>query len=120
MSITDHLKDIWNVNEIFKELQLPRFERLERKFPEVEWIKRENKDGHQYLSLYNWDKRIDHRHHALDALIIACTSDGIVNQLNHLNSQFGSLQQNGVSSQRFPYPCYHFKEKVGIACQILS
>lgn len=114
-AITDHLKDIWNVNEIFKELQLPRFERLERKFPEVEWIKRENKDGHQYLSLYNWDKRIDHRHHALDALIIACTSDGIVNQLNHLNSQFGSLQQNGVSSQRFPYPCYHFKEKVGIA-----
>lgn len=114
-AITDHLKDIWKVNEIFKELQLPRFERLERKFPDVEWIKRENKEGHQYLSLYNWDKRIDHRHHALDALIISCTSDGIVNQLNYLNSQFGSLQQNGVSSQRFPYPCYHFKEKVGIA-----
>jgi hypothetical protein len=39
------------------------------------------------LIIKNWSKRIDHRHHAIDALIIACTEPVHVNLLNDLNKE---------------------------------
>jgi len=35
--------------------------------------------------LKGYSKRFDHRHHAIDALIVACTRQGIIQQLNLLN-----------------------------------
>jgi CRISPR-associated endonuclease Csn1 len=37
------------------------------------------------LIIKDWSKRIDHRHHAIDALVIACTSQASIQQLNNLN-----------------------------------
>jgi len=42
------------------------------------------------LIIKGWSKRIDHRHHAIDALIIACTQPAHVKRLNDLNKE---LQQ---------------------------
>lgn len=33
----------------------------------------------------DWSKRDDHRHHALDAFVVACTSRSMVQRLNNLN-----------------------------------
>lgn len=111
--ITDHLKQTWRVNEIFKEIQLPRFERLEMLYPEIDWIKRiKDQDGRNVLQLYGWDKRIDHRHHALDAIIIACTTLGMINQLNQLNAIYGHLSENGIPAQRFPLPFHGFYSRL--------
>ncbi|MDD2965351.1 MAG: type II CRISPR RNA-guided endonuclease Cas9 [Bacteroidales bacterium] len=111
--ITDHLKQSWRLNEVFKEVQLPRFERLERLFPEVPWIQRvKDLQGHDVLQLYGWDKRIDHRHHALDAIIVACTTQSMVNQLNRLNALYGKLQAEGRPAQHFPLPFTGFYNRL--------
>lgn len=112
-TITDHLKQSWRLNEVFKEVQLPRFERLETLYPDIPWIQRvTDKEGHTVLQLYGWDKRIDHRHHALDAIIVACTTHSMINQLNRLNALYGQLQMEGKPSQHFPLPFTGFYSKL--------
>ncbi|MDB5277307.1 MAG: CRISPR-associated protein Csn1 family [Ferruginibacter sp.] len=39
------------------------------------------------LVIKNWSKRIDHRHHAIDALIVACTEQSHIQSLNNLNKE---------------------------------
>lgn len=39
------------------------------------------------LVIKGWSKRIDHRHHAIDALVIACTEPSHVKRLNDLNKE---------------------------------
>jgi CRISPR subtype II RNA-guided endonuclease Cas9/Csn1 len=39
------------------------------------------------LIIKNWSKRIDHRHHAIDALTIACTEPAHIKRLNDLNKE---------------------------------
>jgi CRISPR subtype II RNA-guided endonuclease Cas9/Csn1 len=39
------------------------------------------------LVIKGWSKRIDHRHHAIDALIIACTEPAHIKRLNDLNKE---------------------------------
>jgi CRISPR-associated endonuclease Csn1 len=39
------------------------------------------------LILKDWSKRIDHRHHAIDALIVACTEQAHIQRLNNLNKE---------------------------------
>lgn len=39
------------------------------------------------LVIKGWSKRIDHRHHAIDALVIACTEPAHVKRLNDLNKE---------------------------------
>lgn len=121
--ITDHLKQSWRLNETFKQVQLPRFERLQQLFSDVPWIQRTNDNqGHGILQLYGWDKRIDHRHHALDAIIVACTTYGMVNQLNRLNTLYGQLKAEGKPAQHFPLPFtgfYHRLEEV-LASMVVS
>ncbi len=39
------------------------------------------------LILKDWSKRIDHRHHAVDALVVACTEPAHIKRLNDLNQE---------------------------------
>lgn len=39
------------------------------------------------LVIKGWTKRIDHRHHAIDALVVACTEPAHVKRLNDLNKE---------------------------------
>jgi CRISPR/Cas system Type II protein with McrA/HNH and RuvC-like nuclease domain len=39
------------------------------------------------LIIKDWTKRIDHRHHAIDALVVACTEPAHVKRLNDLNKE---------------------------------
>lgn len=89
--ITDHLREHWGIAHLFKELLLPRFEALERKLQSqndspllVERVYDENLKKH-ILKLEGYSKRLDHRHHAADALVIACTKPSHIKRLNDLN-----------------------------------
>ena len=86
-SITDELKQKWGVGAIMKELLKERFERLERITGEqlVSYTMGEN--GERHIQLKGYEKRIDHRHHALDALVIACTSQNHIQYINTLEAQ---------------------------------
>jgi CRISPR-associated endonuclease Csn1 len=91
-AITSELKTKWGLHKKWKALLKPRFERLEqilnssRKEDEEKIVlidfNNETKDFH-FAKDY---KRIDHRHHALDALVIACTSRAHIKYLNTLNA----------------------------------
>ncbi len=37
--------------------------------------------------IQDWSKRVDHRHHAIDALVVACTSPAHIKRLNDLNKE---------------------------------
>lgn len=69
--ITNYLRNEWGYNEILKELNFSKLEAAGK----VE-------DG----QIKGWSKREDHRHHAIDALITACTTPGLIQKLNRLNS----------------------------------
>lgn len=83
-NITSDLKHKWGLNKLWKEILKPRFERLESILGEPLIIPSETKkDDYFFAKDY---KRIDHRHHALDALVVACTSRAHIKYLNSLNS----------------------------------
>ncbi|MDR2122075.1 MAG: hypothetical protein LBP34_03025 [Flavobacteriaceae bacterium] len=95
--ITSVLKQHWQLTETWNKLMSPRYERLNELtdsnlFGETKLI-----NGHKVFVNNNQipqqinknfdSKRIDHRHHALDALIIALTTENHVNYLNNISSQ---------------------------------
>ena len=84
--ITGHLRGEWDLDAILREANLWRFERLEKILHQrlgapLKLIHEEN--GRKIIS--GWSKRIDHRNHALDALVVACTRPQHIKWLNTLN-----------------------------------
>ena len=87
-SVTDRLKKDWGINDIWNKIILPRFLRLNEIRGTNQFTTR-TANGHEVPSMplelqkgFN-KKRIDHRHHAMDAIIIACANRNIVNYLNN-------------------------------------
>ena len=87
-SVTDRLKKDWGINDVWNKIILPRFLRLNEltgsnRFTSI------NTNGNIIPAMplelqrgFN-KKRIDHRHHAMDAIVIACVNRNIVNYLNN-------------------------------------
>jgi len=97
-AVTGKLKSAWRLTEVWKELVAPRYKRL-NELTESNLFGQEqiSKSGHKYFDcnlndgIRNKDesydiKRIDHRHHALDALIIALCTRNHVNYINNFNA----------------------------------
>lgn len=83
-SITAELKDKWGLNKVWKDSLRPRFQRLQEITGE-EMIIADTADANKYHFAKEY-KRVDHRHHALDALIIAATTREHIRHLNTLNA----------------------------------
>lgn len=87
-TITDRLKRDWGVNDVWNHMILPRFQRLDA-LTDSHRFTTTNTNGHTMpdmpLDLQKGfsKKRIDHRHHAMDAIVIACTTRNHVNLLNN-------------------------------------
>lgn len=117
--VTDRLKKDWGMDDVWNRIVLPRFERLNEltgtyNFTAV------NQQGHLIPNMplelqkgFN-KKRIDHRHHAMDAIVIACATRNHVNLLNNESarskykdecSKFDDFDKN--SSYR-----YHLSKKL--------
>ncbi|MEN3324446.1 type II CRISPR RNA-guided endonuclease Cas9 [Mariniflexile soesokkakense] len=92
-SITSKLKQDWGLNDKWNELVVPRFQRLNSITNSDSfgyWDEKINAFRIQVpddISKGFSKKRIDHRHHALDALVIACCSKKHINYLNALNAE---------------------------------
>ncbi len=87
--ITTELKHDWGLNDIWNELILPRFERLNR-LNNVTHFTAWNEKHQKFLPTVPVElsknfsaKRVDHRHHAMDALVIACATRDHINLLNN-------------------------------------
>jgi CRISPR-associated endonuclease Csn1 len=87
--ITTQLKQDWGLNDVWNDIVLPRFERLNKLTGTNDYTTWS--DRHQKfiptvpLALAKGfsKKRIDHRHHALDALVIATMTRDHVNLINN-------------------------------------
>ena len=86
--VTDRLKKDWGINDVWNKIILPRFVRLNEMLDTTQFTTRTT-NGHEVPSMplelqkgFN-KKRIDHRHHAMDAIVIACADRNIVNYLNN-------------------------------------
>ena len=87
-AITDRLKKDWGMNDVWNSIILPRFRRL-NELTGKDCFTTTSAEGHEIPSMpfelqkgFN-KKRIDHRHHAMDAIVIACTTRDHVNLLNN-------------------------------------
>ena len=81
--VTAYLRRIWGYDEILHTLDLPRY-REGGLTGEMTYEHR----GQQHTEerIKDWTKRLDHRHHAIDALTIASTRQSIIQRLNSLNA----------------------------------
>lgn len=90
-SVTDRLKKDWGVNDVWNNIVYSRFERLNRLTESQQFGHWENREGKRFFQTelpleYQKGfskKRIDHRHHAMDAIIIACATRNHVNYLSN-------------------------------------
>lgn len=86
--VTDRLKKDWGVNDVWNKIIISRFQRLNELTGSTQFTTHTT-NGHEVPCIplelqkgFN-KKRIDHRHHAMDAIIIACANRNIVNYLNN-------------------------------------
>jgi len=87
-TITSVLRQDWGLNDVWNEMILPRFERMNQLTNSTNFTSRNTSNKviptvPLEISKGFQKKRIDHRHHALDALVIACTTRDHVNLLNN-------------------------------------
>jgi CRISPR-associated endonuclease Csn1 len=92
--VTDFLRSRWGLKKLFMELTENRFKLMEL----WDWNKESNQPNRQWIQKYfdkenqkhiyeikHWSKRYDHRHHAIDALVVALTEQSHIQRLNNLN-----------------------------------
>ncbi|WP_407508579.1 type II CRISPR RNA-guided endonuclease Cas9 [Elizabethkingia anophelis] len=91
--ITTKLKQDWGLNDVWNDLILPRFERMNQLTNSTDFTVW-NENYQKFLPTVPVEfskgfskKRIDHRHHALDALVIACATKDHVNLLNNQSAK---------------------------------
>ncbi len=90
--VTNTLKHDWGLNDVWNDIVLPRFIRM-NELTQTEHFTAKNSNGKIIpaipfeLSKGFQKKRIDHRHHALDALVIACATRDHINLLNNQSAK---------------------------------
>jgi len=94
--VTDFLRSRWGLRKLFMKLTESRFKQMElwdldeNGNPKTSWITKyfdKEKQKHIY-EIKNWSKRYDHRHHSIDALVVALTTQSHIQRLNNLNKYY--------------------------------
>ena len=80
--VTARLRSLWGYDDILHTLNLDRYDSM----GETECVSREGETTEK-LRIKDWSKRKDHRHHAIDALVVASTRQGYIQRLNRGSSE---------------------------------
>ena len=94
--VTDYLRSHWGLRKLFMELTESRFKQMElwnldeNGEPKESWItKYYDKENNKHVyEIKGWSKRYDHRHHSIDALVVALSNEKFIKRLNDLNKYF--------------------------------
>lgn len=90
--ITANLRRWWGWDDVLKLLNMQQYKDAGLTYEvTLENGAKETRIWHQY-----WTKRDDHRHHAIDALVVACTRQAFVQKLNSLNAQKGGSSKKAL------------------------
>lgn len=84
--VTSQLREDWGLNDMLKELNMDRLEASGNVY-EVK-----DANGNTVKKVNNFTKRNDHRNHALDAIIIACTTQ---DHIEYMNNKSSKSKKNG-------------------------
>lgn len=120
--ITSILKQDWGLNDVWNELILPRFERMNQLTDSTKFTTW-NENHQKFLPTVPIEfskgfskKRIDHRHHAMDALVIACATKDHVNLLNNQSAKSDTkrydLKKKLMKFDKVIYNHPHTKERI--------
>lgn len=80
--VTARLRSLWGYDDILHTLNLDRYDSM----GETERVSREG-EMTEKRRIKDWSKRKDHRHHAIDALVVASTRQGYIQRLNRVSSE---------------------------------
>ena len=117
-AITDRLKKDWGMNDVWNSIILPRFRRL-NELTGKDCFTTTSAEGHEIPTMpfelqkgFN-KKRIDHRHHAMDAIVIACTTRSHVQYLNNESAKSDNRKlQAGLAKQLCTFKEVEFNKRV--------
>ncbi len=100
-NVTSELRHIWGWDEVLMNLNLPKY----REVGLTEIIEiNDSENKHKKEIIKGWSKRDDHRHHAIDALTIACTKQGFIQRFNNLNnSSVRDEMKKEIDNSRYKY-----------------
>lgn len=102
--VTNFIRHQWGYDEILHDLNFERYKKAGLTTMVTQLQSGEEVDVER---IKDWTKRFDNRHHAVDALAIACTTQGMIQRLNTLNAsrdemldELNSKEQRMVDSER--------------------
>lgn len=118
-SVTDKLRNDWELVDVMKELNWEKYDKLG--LTNIE----EGKNGERLYKIKDWTKRNDHRHHAMDAITVAFTKPAYIQYLNNLNARTNNdkkgnsiigienkyLKRDKNNKLRFIEPMPNFREE---------
>jgi len=116
-SVTDFLRHIWGYDEILHEINLPRYRRAD--LTEMVTID-ENGQKKEKEKIKGWSKRLDHRHHAIDAVTIAQTKQSVIQRLNTLNAERDAMFQDLEAQNDKIKDKHHLLEKWSMSLPHIS
>mgnify|MGYP003290550559 CR=1 FL=1 len=102
--ITARLREDWKLVDVMQELNWEKY----KKQGLVETIV--NREGKELRRIKDWTKRNDHRHHAVDALVVAFCKRSIVQYFNTLNAN-EELFRDRHNKLRFKEPVVDFRNE---------
>ena len=87
--VTSFLRSRWGLKKLFMELTENRFKQMELWDNSKQWVKKyyDKEKGRNIYEIEHWSKRYDHRHHSIDALVVALTEQSHIQRLNNLNKE---------------------------------
>ena len=114
--ITTELKRDWGLNDVWNDLILPRFERM-NVLTSSDLFTTYNEKYQKHLPSVPFEyskgfqkKRIDHRHHAMDALVIACATRDHLNLMNNQSAKSDLKRYDLQNKLRKKEPYFNQKE----------
>lgn len=111
-SITDFLRGKWKLKHVMEEINLPKYKAIEQ--TEIRVVKDDIGNEKMIEVIKDFSKRDDHRHHAVDAIIVALTNQSIIQRLNNLNKEFETYAALKESATNFKEPILNLRAKVMI------
>lgn len=93
--VTALLRRCWGWDDVLKKLNLPTYRAAGLTYEQLD-----EQTGHRVTRIKEeyWSKRDDHRHHAIDALVVACTRQDYIEKLNRLNGIQGGTSKKSLEA----------------------
>ena len=108
-SVTAKLRKLWGYDNILRDLNLERY----RSMGETEVVTVEHRDGARTDErIKDWSKRKDHRHHAIDALVVACIRQSYIQRLNRVNAEADREEKDAFIKVQQQKPSHSKREKL--------